>query len=250
MTENNFYFKKNVLITGGTKGIGLATVKKFIKLNANIIYTYTQEDKSYFLLKELEKEHKNKIKGIRHNSTDYSKNKSFLKKIEKHFKKLDFLINNVGGPIKRSKFLKSNNQLWLDTLNLNLITTVNCINLVYHLLKKSKFSTIINVSSISAKTGGGGDSLHYSVSKSAINSLTYGLAKELSPTRVLSVAPSAIDTQFQKKFSSIKRINSIIKDTPAKRIGSPEEVANLISILCNHNIGYLSGETIFLTGGR
>ena len=248
--KDNFYYNKNVLITGGTKGIGLSTVMQFIDLGSNVIYTYRKEDKYFHQLKEISKNKSTNLFGIRHDSLNFSKNNTLLSKVKKKFNKLDFLINNVGGPIKRAKFINSNYDLWLKTMNLNLFTTVTTINLFYKMMIKSNCPTIINVSSISAKTGGGGDSLHYSVSKSAINALTFGLAKELNNFRVISVAPSAIDTQFQKKYSSMKRIKKIIESTPLKRMGNPDEVASLICMLCNKNIAYLSGETIYLSGGR
>lgn len=246
----SYYKNKNILITGGTKGIGLATLKKFISLGSNVIYTYRKKDSSFNKLSNLSKKISSKLIGINYDSTKLLNIKKLSKIINKEFNHLDFLINNVGGPIKRSSFIKSDNKLWLDTINLNLMSSVNNIRAMHNFLIKSKNPVIINISSIASRTGGGGDSLHYSVSKSALNSLTYGLAKELKKIRVLSVAPSAIDTQFQKKFSSKKRIDKIISNTPAGRIGKPEEVANLIALLCNNEVSYLTGETIFFTGGR
>ncbi len=248
--KDNFYYNKNVLITGGTKGIGLSTVMKFIDLGSNVIYTYTKDDKFFNQLIKISKKEGVNLYGIRHDSLNFSKYNMLLNKVKKRFNKIDFLINNVGSPIKRSKFINSNYDLWLKTMNLNLFSTVTAINLFYKMMIKSNCPTIINVSSIAAKTGGGGDSLHYSVSKSAINTLTFGLAKELNNFRILSVAPSAIDTQFQKKFSSSKRIKKIIDSTPLNRMGNPDEVASLICMLCNKDIAYLSGETIYLSGGR
>ena len=130
------------------------------------------------------------------------------------------------------------------------MSAVTTTRVLIKLLMKSKNGVIINISSVSSRTGGGGDSLHYASAKAALNIFTKGLAKELKKIRVIGIAPSAIDTNFQKKYSSKQRLSKVIKETPLGRIGSPEEIADLVHFASSSKASFLSGETIFITGGR
>ena len=84
----------------------------------------------------------------------------------------------------------------------------------------------------------------------ALEVLTKGLAKELRGFRVNCVAPSAIDTNFQKRLSTKKRLRKIIQSTPLGRIGFSEDISNLVTFLCSDAATYINGETIYITGGR
>ena len=241
--------KKIILITGGSRGIGQGIVQRFISENTKVYLTYRKQNK---FIKELQKKksNRNEITLIK---CDFL-NDSFIKKINqviKKEKKIDLLINNVGDASKRSKFIISEDSLWEKSIKLNLLNPIKLTKKLLPQLNKSKKSVIINISSIASRTGGGGDSLHYAVSKAGINIFTKGLAKEMKKTvRVVGIAPSAIKTEFQKKYSSSRRINKMIKETPLKRIGLIKEVVDLVIFLSSENASYISGETFFITGGR
>ena len=239
--------KKIIVVTGGSKGIGNEIIKKFINDDVKIFFTYRKKNTFVSKIK------KSKLTQIIPIKCDMSKleNLKIIKSIISKEKKIDVLINNVGDVKKRSSFIKSSDQLWVDNLTINLMSAVSLTRLLLKKLNKSENSVIINISSIASKTGGGGDSLHYGVSKGALNVFTKGLAKELSKNiRVIGIAPSAINTSFQKKYSSNTRIKNIIKQTPMKRLGLSSEIAELIYFICSNKTSYISGETIFVTGGR
>ena len=241
--------KKIILITGGSRGIGQGIVQRFISENTKVYLTYRKQNK---FIKELQKKksNRNEITLIK---CDFL-NDSFIKKINqviKKEKKIDLLINNVGDAIKRSKFIISEDSLWEKSIKLNLLNPIKLTKKLLPQLNKSKKSVIINISSIASRTGGGGDSLHYAVSKAGLNIFTKGLAKEMKKNvRVVGIAPSAIKTDFQKKYSSSRRIDKMIKETPLKRIGLVKEVVDLVIFLSSENASYISGETFFITGGR
>jgi len=92
--------------------------------------------------------------------------------------------------------------------------------------------------------------LHYGVAKGAMNVFTTGLARELKKMRVVGIAPAAVDTDFQKRHSSKERLQKIINATPMGRIASPQEIAELIYFISSSKASYVSGDTIFITGGR
>ena len=233
--------KQIVLVTGGSRGIGLETVKRFIKSGSKVYFTDLRPKKYSF-------KHKNLI-SIKCDMTKLSQiNK--LKRILKKEKKIDILVNNVGDAIKRSSFLESNDKLWKDSLDLNLMSAVRTTRTVLEMLKKSKNGVIINVSSVASRIGGSGDSLHYGVAKAGLNVFTTGLARELKSIRVLGIAPSAVDTDFQKRHSSKARLQKVINATPMGRIASAKEIADLVYFLSSSKASYVSGDTIFITGGR
>ena len=243
--------KKIVVVTGGTRGIGLAITKQFIKNGDKVYITYLKSTKSYF------KEHKifksKNLKLIKCDMRQLSQIKS-LKKILKKEGRVDVLVNNVGDVIRRSPFEKSDDKLWMDVFNLNTFSTIRTTLSLLPLIKKSSDSVIVNISSTAGRAGGAGDSLHYGVSKSAINVFTVGLAKELKrdsyKTRVVAIAPSLVDTDFQKRNSTPERLAKILKATPIARMAYPSEVADLVYLLTSKKASYISGEVIYLSGGR
>ncbi len=239
--------KRIVFVSGGSRGIGKAIVNKFLRAGCKVYFTY--KNSKNLEIKKLNFLNNKNLVGIKcdmNNLNEITKIKKFLQKEDK----IDVLINNVGDVIKRTSFVNSDDKLWLKVININLMSAVRTTKILLKLLKKSNNGVIVNVSSIASRTGGGGDSLHYSVAKSAINTFTHGLAKELKKIRVIGVAPSAVDTDFQKKYSTKKRLKKIIKDTPLGRIGTPEEISEFVFFASSSKASFLSGETIFFTGGR
>lgn len=236
---------KNILITGGSKGIGRKTAEIFLSLGAKVTITYRKDDNTVKSLKKMG------INCIKLDSLADSYTKNLSKFLAKN-KKLDILINNVGDAVKRTAFEVSDIQTWRKSFELNFFTTITTTFLALPYLKKSASGNIINISSIAAATTGAGDSLHYGVAKAAINSFTHGLAKELGQynIRVNAVAPSIIDTDFQSRHSSKDRISKIISQTPLGKIGNVDEVAWPIIFLCSSYSSYISGECLYIDGGR
>ncbi len=248
--QNKIFNKKVVLVTGGSRGIGRSICIKFAELGAKVIFSYRKNTSKVKSLQNLNFEGSGQITGLRLPSLKDKDIKIFLKKTKKNYKQINFLINNIGDAIKRSSFLKSNEKLWLDNIEINLFSAVRFSKNLLKIFGKKKIYSIINIGSTAGKNGGQGDSLHYGVAKSALHTLTIGLAKELKNIRVNCVAPSAIDTSFQKRLSSKERINKIIKSTPAGRIGKADEVSNVVVFLCSEDSSYVNGEIIYVTGGR
>ena len=243
------FINKTALITGGSKGIGRSICEEFAKRGTAVIFTYRKNDKSVKSLINLSKKYNQKIYGYKTNNLTDKNLKIFLKKIKKKHKKVNFLINNIGDAIKRSEFVKSSDDLWLKSLDFNLMSAVRTTKHLLNLFRSDQLNSIVNIGSISGKTFGQGDSLHYGVSKSALHGFTVGLSKELKKTRVNCVAPNAVDTDFQKRHSSKQRIKNIIKKNKSGRLATSKEVADLTLYLCSRKADFINGEIIFMTGG-
>ena len=243
---------KVIFITGGSRGIGLSIGKKFAAEGAKVYFTYLKSKKSYFK-KSAYFQSKNVI-PIKCDMSQYKQIKS-LRKVLRAEKKIDVLVNNVGDVYTRTSFYKSTNKLWEKTLDINLMSAVRTTQtLLPLLLRAQSIPVVINISSIASKAGGSGDSLHYGVAKAALNVFTSGLAKEFKRydfgIRVVGIAPSIVDTDFQKRNSTSKRLKKIIHLTPMKAIASPDEIADYVLFAASNKARYLSGDTIFVTGGR
>ncbi|MBP9853714.1 MAG: SDR family oxidoreductase [Candidatus Omnitrophica bacterium] len=243
---------KTVLVTGGSKGIGREVVKKLASARNKVFFTFRKNDDAVKGLLSWGKKNKYFVQGVASDAVDPDSYPVLFKNIQKETKSLDILVNNVGDVLRRSSFEESDEQLWNDAFQINVFSTLRATKIFLPLLKKSKSPVIVNVSSIAGRSSGAGDSLHYGVSKAAVDTLTVGWARELGKygIRVVGVAPSAIDTDFQRKHSSPERLKKIIDQTPLGRIGTPEEVAEIIAFLCSERAAYISGDTVYITGGR
>ncbi|MBF0371887.1 MAG: SDR family oxidoreductase [Alphaproteobacteria bacterium] len=245
--------ERAVLVTGGSKGIGRACVEIFAAQGARVAFTWHSDANAAADLDAWAARRGHRVRGIRSDARDPAAYAP-LREAVRGFTGggLDVLVNNAGDAIRRSSFAASDDALWTDSLSLNLMSAVRACHTFLDLLKASEAGVVVNVSSIAAVTTGAGDSLHYGVAKAALDTFTKGLARETDggALRVVGVAPSAIATDFQTRLSSAERLDRIVAQTPAGRIGTAEEVGAVIAFLASPLAGYVSGAVLPITGGR
>jgi 3-oxoacyl-[acyl-carrier protein] reductase len=242
-----------ILVTGGSKGIGRACVEQFALEGARVAFTWAHDRKAAEDLVAWGKSKRGALTAICADAARLSSYPALQRRIANLGKgRLDVLVNNAGDAIRRSSFIDSDDALWQQSLDLNLLSAVRACRSLLPLLFASPSGVIVNVSSIAASTTGAPDSLHYGVAKAALETFTRGLAKELSGSRVriAAVAPSAIDTEFQKRHSSQERLGRVISQTPMGRIGTAREVAAMVRMLASADASYVSGAVLPVTGGR
>ena len=174
--------------------------------------------------------------------------RSFLEKT----KTIDGVFNNAGmtGPISPIQDLKPEDlKLLIDT---NVLGAFYVAQESTRIMISQKYGSIVNMSSIAADIGGGGEFVHYAMSKGAIHSLTYGMAKELGKhgIRVNAVAPGLIDTEIHAKAGDASRVDRLMPSVPLGRIGGAEEVAQTVMWLIGDDSSYISGSIIPVSGGR
>ena len=248
---------QRILVTGGSGGIGRAIVELFATQGGEVHYTHRGNLLSGNDHQQFNSENKGSIRGHILDMEDVDQVKMWVENFVDDHQQIDVLINNVGGPFKRSAFSFGDLDLWRQTLDLNLLSLVSTTqSALPGLLASAKTrgdASVINISSISALHGGAGDSIHYASAKGAVITLTKGLAKELGPDRIRvnALVPSAIDTDFQRKHSSAERIQRIVDSTPLGRIGTVNDVANVALVLSDSEISaYVTGQMIGIDGGR
>ena len=240
---------KKVLVTGGTKGIGKATVYEFLELGASVLFNArnNQEVKAF----ELElKQKKFNATGIVADISIKEDQEKLSKWIESNWASLDILVNNAGYGINKplNELTSEDYKNVVDTI---LIAPFEILLLMYPLLLKGNNSSVINVASVAgilnANTG-----LPYAASKAGLIHQTKCLAAEWAKDgiRVNSISPWFTDTPRAENLLKNKLVlNKILDRTPLKRVAKSEEIASVIAFLAMDKSSYITGQNIIIDGG-
>jgi len=234
---------KKALITGGTKGIGLAIAKEFLDLESKVIVvSRNQPDNDLSSDKNIQV-----IKADVSKTADINK---LMDQIKEQWGSLDILVNNVGTNI-RKKTEEYTTEEYDQIMNTNLRSAFELSRLCYPLLTKSEQGNIINVSSVAGQTHVRTGSI-YGMTKAAMIQLTKNLAGEWAEDgiRVNAVAPWYIKTPLAETVLKNKDYyNEVISRTPMKKVGEPKDVAALVAFLCMPSSAYITGQCISVDGG-
>jgi 3-oxoacyl-[acyl-carrier protein] reductase len=240
---------KNVLITGGSRGIGEACVHLFAKSLANVAFTYSaSEGKS----KKLEKKYSGKIK-IKAYRTDMDKPEllpAIAETILKDFKRIDVLVNNAGiWEYGEADSMTLEN--WERTMRINLTSSFFFTRSFIPGMKKRKYGKIINITSTAGQRGEAFHS-HYAASKGGMISYTKSLASELGKynINVNSVAPGWVLTDMCDEVFSDKEYKEKVRtDIPVQRIATAEDIAGPVLFLATEMARHINGEILNVNGG-
>lgn len=233
---------KNVLITGGSRGIGKACAYEFSKAGYRVILTYNNSREEAEKISEDTGAIIYKV-----NITNYSD----IINLENNVKKyggIDVLINNAG--IAQQKlFTDITENDWDSMFNVNikgmfLVTKTFVKNMI-----SKKSGRIINISSMWGITGGSCE-VHYSASKAAVIGFTKALAKELGPSGICvnCIAPGVIETDMNRHLSE-EDMKALCDETPLERIGKPSDIAKTALFLAGSDASFITGQVINVDGG-
>ncbi len=232
--------KKNIFISGASRGIGKTMAEHFAKSNFNVVGTsrnnfkFDNDLENLFPIK-LDVTSRNDVEDCFHEL----KSKNLLP---------DILINNAGITADQL-FLRMSYDDWDNVINTNLTGTFNLTKIFLKNMIKNKFGRIINISSISGLMGNPGQ-VNYSSSKAALNGFTKSLAKEVGSRNITvnCVAPGFIDTDMTSYIGDNER-NEILKQIPLNKFGLPEDISKLVMFLMSDEASYITGQTISIDGG-
>jgi 3-oxoacyl-[acyl-carrier protein] reductase len=165
---------------------------------------------------------------------------------------IDILVNNAGSLMERVSFEKMTESRWDEVMDLNLKSAMLAAQAAAPGMIARKRGNVINIVSIAGRNGGGPGAGAYATAKGGLITLTKALAKEFAPhgIRVNAVSPGVIDTPFHEVFSTPEMIATFVKGIPLGRVGTSEEVANVIAFLASEAASYITGETIEVNGGQ
>lgn len=230
-------FKKKALVTGASRGIGLAIAKKLIKEGVEVISTGTKPEghhakgSSYLQVDFLDK-----------NSTN-----NFIKRIKD--KRIDILVNNAGIN-KIDRFEEISETDFDKILQVNLKAPFLIAQTVVKHMKEKNWGRVVNIASIFSKLSKA-QRASYSASKFALDGLTAAMSAELSEFNILvnTVSPGFINTELTKEILGAEGIRGIKDTIPSKRLGEPEEIAAFVSWLVSEENNYISGQNLIIDGG-
>lgn len=240
---------KNVLITGGTRGIGEAISREFAKKGYDLIINYVNSnEKAQNLKQELEKEYNIKVLPIQTDISNEIAIKNMVDTAIKEFGKIDVLVNNAGIVIDK-EFEDRTVEEWKKTLDINLIAPFVLTKLVGKEMMKQKSGAIINISSTNGINTYYPTSVDYDASKSGLISLTYDSAVQFAPyVRVNCVAPGWVNTEMNKELPE-DFVKEETERILVKRFAEPKEIAKVVVFLASEDASFVNSTVIKVDGG-
>ena len=240
---------KNVLVTGGTRGIGEAISREFAKKGYDLIINYVNSnDKAQNLKQELEKEYNIKVLPIQTDISNEISIKNMVDTAINEFGKIGVLVNNAGIVIDK-EFEDKTVEEWKKTLDINLIAPFVLTKLVGKEMMKQKSGAIINISSTNGINTYYPTSVDYDASKSGLISLTYDSAVQFAPyVRVNCVAPGWVNTEMNKELPE-DFVKEETERILVKRFAEPKEIAKVVVFLASEDASFVNSTVIKVDGG-
>ncbi len=239
---------KNIIITGGSRGIGRGIAIVLAKHGANIAFTYSSSVDSAISLTEEISALNVKCKGYQSNAANFEDSQKLVDQILLDFDNIDVLINNAG-ITKDNLLMRMTEEDFDKVIDVNLKSVFNMVKAVQRTFLKNRAGSIVNISSIVGIKGNAGQA-NYAASKAGIIGFSKSIALELGSRNIRSnvIAPGFIQTEMTDKLNQ-EVVNQWISGIPLKRGGTTEDVANLCLFLSSDLSSFITGQVINVDGG-
>ena len=240
--------KETVLITGASRGIGLATAQRFAAKGHPVVLNYNKSRENAFAAARAINEAGGVAMAVQADVSDRAQVSAMFTAIESQLGGVDILVNNAA-VARQSLFTDISPEEWRNTFAVNVDGMFHCSQLALpHMLRLHK-GCIVNLSSMWGQVGASCEVL-YSATKAAVIGLTKALAQEVGPggVRVNCVAPGVIDTEMNAHLSA-EDMDTLKNNTPLMRLGTPEDIANAICFLASDSASFITGQVLSPNGG-
>lgn len=239
---------KVAFITGATRGIGRQIAITLAKEGFDIAINYRKENEDLLETKKMVEDQKVKCFTVQGDVSSFEDSERMVKDIIEEFNHIDILVNNAG-ITKDMLLMRMKKEDFESVIGVNLVGTFNITKNVIPYMMKNRSGRIINVSSVVGISGNAGQT-NYSASKAGIIGFTKSLAKEVGSRNILvnAVAPGFIETQMTDVLKEEVK-EEISKTIPLKRMGTVEDVANVVKFLASKDSSYITGQVINIDGG-
>lgn len=229
---------KVVIVTGGTKGIGLAISKEFSEAGAKV-YALGRNEPADF---------DTNLNFKQCDISDFENVQSVFTEIHKETGSIDILVNNAG-ITKDNLLLRMNEADWDSVISINLKGVFNTCKNVAKIMMSQRQGRIINIGSIVGTTGNAGQ-VNYSAAKAGLAGLTKSLAKELATRNILVnlISPGYVITDMTAKLNE-DQIKAFTDNIPLKRGAQASEVAKVVKFFASKDSGYITGQILHVDGG-
>jgi 3-oxoacyl-[acyl-carrier protein] reductase len=235
---------KNIIVTGASGGIGNSIVEKLYEQGANVLATGTRLEK----LEELKAKFSN-ITILKFDISQHEKIEEFINEAtEKLGGSLDGIINNAG-ITKDNLTIRMSLEEWTKVIDINLTSTFLMCKYSIKKMLKNKSGKIVNITSVVGHTGNVGQA-NYVASKAGIVAMSKSLAIEYAKKNINinCISPGFISTAMTDQIDE-KYKEAIIAKIPSRKLGKPEDIANVVTFLSSDQSDYINGETVHVNGG-
>ena len=239
---------KVAIVTGGSRGIGRATVERFLRDGATVILTASSQASADKAVASILETYPNApLTGIAPDLTSLESVKNAFRAVAEKYGKIDILVNNAGLS-ERTPLDAYTEDIFDKVMDLNVKGVFNPIQAVSEYMVKQGSGVILNTSSM-VSIYGQSAGVAYPTSKFAVNGMTLSLARELGPKgiRVNAVAPGITETDMMKAVPK-EVIEPMIQQIPLRRLGQPEDIANAFAFLASEEASYISGVVLSVDG--
>ena len=239
---------KCALITGATRGIGKQIAITLAKQGYNIALNYRKENEELENTKKEIEKIGVQILAVKGDVANFEDCENFVKQVIERFGQIDVLVNNAG-ITKDMLLMRMKKEDFEQVIDTNLVGTFNVTKNVVPYMMKARSGRIINISSVVGIAGNAGQT-NYSASKAGIIGFTKSLAKEIASRNILvnAIAPGFIETNMTDILKDDVK-QEIAKNIPLKRMGTVQDVANVVKFLASDDSSYITGQVINVDGG-
>ncbi len=239
---------KNVLVTGGTRGIGRAIVERFAAEGANVAFTYrSSSEEADALVKQLEADG-HSAKAFQADASDFSAAESAVNEVISEWGSIDVIVNNAG-VTRDNLMLRMSEDDFDAVVGTNLKSVFNYSKAAYRQMMRQRGGRIVNLSSVVGVMGNAGQT-NYAASKAGIIGFSKSLAKELGARGVTVnvVAPGYVETDMTSSLPEAAR-EAMLGSVPAGRPANPDDIAAAVLFLASDEASYITGHVLHVDGG-